>query len=75
MVNNLQIFLLSTGTLECNSPLVPNNESGQCLPPCSWTTQSALTQKIYYGTVVVGLWLALIATVITFITWASIKNL
>ncbi|KAL9968372.1 hypothetical protein ACROYT_G026738 [Oculina patagonica] len=65
----------SKGVLVCNSPLVPDNETGQCLPPCSWTTQSASTQKIYYGIVAVGLWLALIATVITFITWANIKKL
>ncbi|KAJ7391807.1 hypothetical protein OS493_016095 [Desmophyllum pertusum] len=61
--------------LKCNSPLVPDNETGQCRPPCAWTTQSPLTQKVYYIIIVVGLWMALISTVITFITWASIKNL
>lgn len=61
--------------LQCNSPLLPDNETGLCRPPCAWTTQSPLTQKAYFVVIVVGLWLALIATIITFITWASIKNL
>lgn len=62
-------------SLECNSPLIPDQETGQCRPPCDWSTQSPLTQKINYITIIVGLWAALIATVITAITWASIKNL
>lgn len=61
--------------IKCNSPLVLDNETGQCRPPCSWTIQSPLRQRVYFNIIVVGLWMALIATVITFITWASIKNL
>ncbi|CAH3146560.1 unnamed protein product, partial [Porites evermanni] len=61
--------------LKCNSPLILDLERSQCRPPCDWTTQSPLTQKIYYGVVVMGFWLVLIATVITFVTWASIKTL
>ncbi|RMX47329.1 hypothetical protein pdam_00012599 [Pocillopora damicornis] len=61
--------------LECNSPLIPDNDTGQCRPPCAWTSQSSLTQKVYYGIVVIGLWLVVIATIITLITWASIESL
>lgn len=68
-------FSPTDSPLECNSPLIPDNNTGQCRPPCAWTSQSPLTQKVYYGVVVISLWLALIATIITFITWASIKSL
>ncbi|XP_044179446.1 uncharacterized protein LOC122960942 [Acropora millepora] len=61
--------------VRCNSPLVFDQESGQCRPLCNWTSQSALTQRLYYGIVVTGFWLILIAAVITFITWVNIKNL
>lgn len=71
-------FFLFTQTdlpIKCNSPLVLDNETGLCRPPCSWTIQSPLRQRVYFNIIVAGLWMALIATVITFITWASIKNL
>lgn len=61
--------------LQCNSPLVFDQDNGQCRPPCNWTSQSTLIQRVYYGVVVTGFWLILIAAVITFITWVNIKNL
>lgn len=71
-----ELFLLLSGApFKCNSPLVVDQDSGQCRPPCDWTTQSSLTQKLNYGIVVTGFWLILIATIITFVTWYSIKNL
>ncbi|XP_067022503.1 uncharacterized protein [Acropora muricata] len=59
----------------CNSPLIFDEQSGQCRPPCEWTTQTVLTQQAYFIVIVVGLWVALITTIITFITWACIENL
>ncbi|XP_068670316.1 uncharacterized protein [Montipora foliosa] len=63
------------GSRECNSPLIIDEESARCRPPCEWTTQSSLTRHVYYIVLIVGLWAALITTVITFITWACIKSL
>ncbi|XP_074622826.1 uncharacterized protein LOC141881070 isoform X2 [Acropora palmata] len=59
----------------CNSPLIFDEQSGQCRPPCEWTTQTVLTQQAYFIVIVVGLWVALITTIITFITSACIENL
>lgn len=65
----------SVAALQCKPPLIFDEKDWCCIPPCNWTNLSDTHAQVYYGVMVVSLWVTLIVAVITMVTWAATKSL
>ena len=65
----------TSGNNSCRYPLVLSANRSACEPPCDWSFISSSERTIYDSVLVNCLRIALVAMVITFVTWSSCKSM